>query len=244
MSEALYDGARELLVRAKNGDRAARDALVEQNLALVKYIVKRFMGRGAEFDDLYQWGCLGLVKAIDRFDPDYPVRFSTYAVPVIMGEIRRFLRDDGAVHVSRTIREQAQHIERYVRDCEAREGRRPDVGEIAQALNMDREGVVMAMNSQGRVRSLSEPIRSDGDLRLMDVIGTEPMQAVDTRLMLSKLLRDLPDQERTIILRRYFKSHTQTEIARDMGISQVQVSRMESRILKRMRAMAGAEETI
>ena len=241
MSEARYDGAREMLIRAKNGDRAARESLVEQNLALVKYIVKRFMGRGVEFDDLYQWGCLGLVKAIDRFDPDYPVRFSTYAVPVIMGEIRRFLRDDGSVHVSRTIREQAQRIERYARDCEAREGRRPGVDEISRALGMDRESVVLAMNSLGRVRSLSEPVRSDGELCLMDVIGTEPMQAVDNRLMLSKLLRDLPDEDRTIILRRYFKSHTQTQIARDMGISQVQVSRMESRILKHMRAMAGEE---
>lgn len=197
------------------------------------------MGRGAEFDDLYQWGCLGLLKAIDRFDPDYPVRFSTYAVPVIMGEIRRFLRDDGLVHVSRTINEQARRIDQYIEECQAREQRRPEIGEIAEALGMDRESVVLAMNSRRRVRSLSEPVSGDSELRLMDVIGTEPMKRVDNRLTLARLLRDLTDQERAIIVRRYFKSHTQTEIARDMGMTQVQVSRMESRILKRMRGMAG-----
>ena len=197
------------------------------------------MGRGVEFDDLYQWGCLGLVKAIDRFDPDYPVQFSTYAVPVIMGEIRRFLRDDGAVHVSRTIHEQARSIERFAAEFEAREHRRPDIGEIAEGVGLPREAVALAMNSRNRVRSLSEPVKGDSELRLMDVLGTEPMNRVDNRLTLAKMLRDLTDQERAIIVRRYFQSHTQTQIAKDMGLSQVQVSRMESRILKRMRGMAG-----
>lgn len=205
----------------------------------MKYIVKRFMGRGAEFDDLYQWGCLGLVKAIDRFDPDYPVQFSTYAVPVIMGEIRRFLRDDGLVHVSRTIREQARRIEVFAAEFEKREGRWPDVAEIAGALGMDRDSVVLAMNSKNRVRSLSEPVNGDSELRLMDVLGTEPMRRVDNRLTLAGLIRDLPPKERAIIVRRYFQCHTQTQIARDMGLTQVQVSRMESRILKRLRALAG-----
>ena len=213
--------------------------LVEQNLALVKYVVKRFMGRGAEFDDLYQWGCLGLVKAIDRFDPDYPVQFSTYAVPVIMGEIRRYLRDDGPVHVSRTIHEQARRIERFIAEFEAREQRRPELQEIADALQIERESVVLALNSRSRVKSLNEPMNGESGLRLMDVLGTETMRGADNRLMLSRLLRDLSAQERAIIVRRYFQSHTQTQIAKDMGISQVQVSRMESRILKRMRGMAG-----
>lgn len=201
------------------------------------------MGRGAEFDDLYQWGCLGLLKAIDRFDPDYPVQFSTYAVPVIMGEIRRCLRDDGPVHVSRTIHEQARRIEQYARQYEAEHHRPPELTEIAGALGLDRESVVLAMNSRRQVRSLSEPVRGDDGLRLMDVLGadgpdSDTLSQVDARLTLSKLLRDLPEQERAIIVRRYFQSHTQTQIARDMGISQVQVSRMESRILKRMRQMA------
>ena len=206
-----------------------------ENLALVKYIVRRFLGRGQEYDDLYQWGCLGLLKAIDRFDPEYPVRFSTYAVPVIMGEIRRCLRDEGPVHVSRTIHEQARRIDRFAETFEAEHGRAPDVGEIADGVGIDRESAVIAMNSRQRVRSLSEPVRAGGELRLMDVLGSETMSAVDDRLALAKLIRDLPPQERTVIVRRYFRSHTQTQIARDMGISQVQVSRMESRILKRMR---------
>lgn len=197
------------------------------------------MGRGAEFDDLYQWGCLGLVKAIDRFDPDYPVQFSTYAVPVIMGEIRRFLRDDGLVHVSRTIHEQARRIETYAAEYEKREGRRPDVAEISEALGLERDSVVLAMNSKNRVRSLSEPVNGEDALRLMDVLGTEPMRRVDNRLTLAQLIRDLPPKERAIIVRRYFQCHTQTQIARDMGLTQVQVSRMESRILKRLRALAG-----
>lgn len=232
-----------MVQRAREGDAGAREELVKQNLALVKYIVKRFAGRGAEFEDLYQWGCLGLLKAIDRFDPDYPVRFSTYAVPVIMGEIRRFLRDDGPVHVSRTIHEQARKIERFAEAFEAEQHRPPEVAEIASALALDAESVVLALNSRRRVRSLSEPVRGDSELRLMDVLGTEPMGRVDNRLTLARLLRDLSEQERAIIVRRYFQSHTQTQIARDMGISQVQVSRMESRILKRMRQRAEAELT-
>ena len=211
---------------------------MEQNLALVKYIVKRFLGRGVEFDDLYQWGCLGLLKAIDRFDPDYPVKFSTYAVPVIMGEIRRCLRDDGPVHVSRTIHEQARKIDSYIRECEAERRRTPDVAEIAEATGIDREGVVRAMNSKKAVRSLYEPVRGEDGPRLMDLLGADTMSKVDTRLMLSRMLRDLPDKERAVIIRRYFQSHTQTQIARDMGMTQVQVSRMESRILKQMRSMA------
>ena len=219
----------------------AREALVSQNLALVKYIVKRFLGRGVEFDDLFQWGCLGLVKAIDRFDPDYPVQFSTYAVPVIMGEIRRCLRDDGPIHVSRTIHEQARRIDQYARAYEAEHHCAPDIGDIAEALDMDREAVVLAMNSKKQVRSLSEPIGGESGLRLMDVLGADTMGRVDNRLTLSMLLRDLTDQERAIIVRRYFQSHTQTQIARDMGLSQVQVSRLESRIIKRMREKAGGE---
>ena len=241
MSAETHESTRELLLRAHDGDAEAREQLVRENLALVKYIVKRFLGRGHEFDDLFQWGCLGLVKAIDHFDPNYDVRFSTYAVPVIMGEIRRALRDDDAVHVSRTIQEQARQIERFSSEYEREHGHKPSLNEIGEALGLDREGVALAMGSRMRVRSLSEPVGEDATLRLMDVIGTEPMPMVDRRLALSKLMRDLGPEERAIIVRRYFMAHTQTRIAGDMGISQVQVSRMESRILKRMRQMAGGE---
>ena len=218
---------------------AAREALVNENLALVKYVVRRFMNRGAEYEDLFQYGCLGLIKAIDRFDPAFPVRFSTYAVPVIMGEIRRYLRDDGPIHVSRTIHEQARRVEKYIEECQANGKPTPGIDELSTELGLEKEDILLAINSRNRIRSLNEPVGGDGDLRLMDVVGEETMGAVDQRLVLSKLLRELEPQERVLIVRRYFQSHTQSQIAQDMGISQVQVSRLEGRIIKRMRAMAG-----
>ena len=181
---------------------------------------------------------MGLLKAIDRFDPQYPVQFSTYAVPVVMGEIRRCLRDDGPIHISRTIHERAQQIDAFSRDYQMLHQRKPDVAEIARALNLEDADVLLAMNSRNCVRSLNEPVGGEGNLRLMDVLGRETMASVDSRLTLAKLLRDLPENERMLIVQRYFKARTQTEIAREMGISQVQVSRMESRILKRMRKMS------
>ena len=241
MNEEKYKSTRDKLLRAREGDMRAREELVEENMALVRYLVKRFQGRGADSEDLFQYGCMGLLKAIDRFDPDFSVQFSTYAVPVILGEIRRYLRDDGPIHVSRTIHDNARRVEQFCALWREEHLSEPNVEEVSEGLNMPKEDVLLALNSRNRVRSLSEPIGGDGDLRLMDVIGTEPMRDIDSRLTLSKLLRDLPDEERTLIVRRYFKSHTQTEIARDMGVSQVQVSRMESRIIKKMRLSAGAE---
>ena len=200
-------------------------------------MVKRFINRGAEYDDLYQCGCMGLLKAIDRFDPAYSVQFSTYAVPVVMGEVRRFLREDGPVHISRTIRDQARRIRAYCDAYRQREGRTPDVAEIAEEMDIAPDEALMALNSLNPPHSLDDPVGSDGDLRLMDTLGeADCSEAVDSRLTLSRLLADLPPEERMLIVRRYFRSHTQTQIARDMGISQVQVSRMEHRILKRMRA--------
>ncbi len=240
MPEARNQSNRELLLRARQGDEEAREALVEKNIALVKHIVKRFLNRGYEYEDLFQYGCMGLVKAVDRFDPAYDVAFSTYAVPVIMGEIRRFLRDDGPMHVSRSIRDNNIRIRRY-RDAVLREtGEEPTLDQIAAALGMDRETALLTLNSSKRPRSLSEPVERDSGLLLMDAIGREVIPQVDMRLTLSKMLRDLPPEERTLIVQRYFSARTQTEIAREMGISQVQVSRMESRILKKLRAQAEA----
>lgn len=212
--------------------------MVRENLPLVHYVLRRFRERGAEYEDIYQYGCMGLLKAIDRFDPSYNVRFSTYAVPIIMGEVRRFLRDDGPVHISRTIHDNSVAVERFRQGYVQQSQREPSVGEIAQGTGLSREDVLLCLNARQRVCSLSEPVGAGTDLRLMDVIGTETMGEVDSRIMLSRLLRDLSPQERSIIVRRYFHSHTQSAIARDMGISQVQVSRLESRILKRMRMHA------
>lgn len=241
MSPEPYQSARDKLLRAREGDEEAREALISENLPLVKYIARRFSGRGAEPEDLFQYGCIGLIKAVDRFDPDYPVQFSTYAVPVIMGEIRRYLRDEGPIHVSRTIRDRARTAQAYAREFTQEHGREPSLEEIAGGTGMDREDLLLAINSQRRVRSLEEPVGGTGELRLMDVVGGDDMDAVDSRLALSKLLRDLPEEERTLILRRYFRAHTQARIASDLGTSQVQVSRMEKRILQRMRRMAEEE---
>lgn len=216
----------------------AREELVEENLPLIHYVLKRFRDRNAEYEDLFQYGCIGLMKAIDRFDPAYNVRFSTYAVPIILGEVRRYLRDDGPVHVSRTIHDHAVQVERFREEYARERGAEPSVGEIVEGTNLSAEDVVLALNANQRVRSLSEPVGAGSELRLMDVIGGETMADVDSRLTLSRLIRELEPQERAIIVRRYFQSHTQSAIARDMGISQVQVSRMEGRILKRMRARA------
>ena len=234
-----YEGTLEKLARARAGDMRAREELVEENLPLVHFVLKRFKDRGAEYEDLYQYGCMGLVKAVDRFDPAYNVRFSTYAVPIIMGEVRRYLRDDGPVHVSRTIHDNALAAERFRAAFQAEQGREPTIHEIAEGAGLSREDVVLALNAKQRVRSLSEPVGAGSELRLMDVIGTDSMmERVDGRLTLARLLGELAPEERSIIVRRYFQSHTQSAIAKDMGISQVQVSRLETRIIKRMRARA------
>ena len=240
MNAGAHQSTAELLAKAKAGDPQVREALVTQNIALVKFIVRRFLGRGVEYDDLFQFGCIGLLKAIDRFDPAFNVQFSTYAVPVIMGEIRRYLRDDGPIHISRTIRDLSKRVEAYMAGTDRPEGH--SAQEIADALGADKGDVLLALNTRQPMRSLDEKIGGEGGLRLMDVIGTDPMARVDRRLALSKLLKDLPDEERTLILRRYFKRHTQAQIARDMGTSQVQVSRMESRILRKLRAMADGNQ--
>lgn len=238
LSPADYEGTREKLIRAKNGDSQAREELVQENLPLVHYVLRRFRDRGAEYEDLYQYGCIGLVKAVDRFDPSFDVRFSTYAVPVIMGEVRRYLRDSGSVHISRTIQENASRVEKFRRTYLQENGSEASLDTIAAETGLSREEVILAVNAAQRVRSLNETVNPEGSTRLMDILGEDSMQAVDRRILLAEMLRELNQEERTIIIRRYFRSSTQSEIAKDLGVSQVQVSRMESRILKRLRARA------
>ena len=226
-------------MRAKSGDAQAREELVRENLALVHYVLRRFRDRPAEYDDLFQYGCMGLVKAVDRFDPSYGVRFSTYAVPLILGEVRRYLRDDGPVHVSRTIHDHALAVERFCESYLQAHDREATINEISEGLQISKEDVLLALNSRQRVRSLSEPVGNDEGMRLMDTIGVDVMDAVDRRLVLTRMLQELAPEERKIILRRYFARSTQSEIAGEMGLTQVQVSRMEKKILKRMKAKAG-----
>lgn len=202
--------------------------------ALVKFVVRRFTGRGVEADDLYQLGRMGLVKAIRHFDTNYDVRFSTYAVPLIMGEIRRFLRDDGQIHVARSIRQNAQRILQYCQECGDEP---PPVEQIAEHLGLSNEDVLLAMEATQRPRSLSEPLGEDG-LLLQDVLGTDETERTLEHIELRRLIDRLSPEEREVIIRRYYRDETQAVIARSLGMTQVQVSRMESRILKRMREQA------
>ena len=227
-----------LLQSAREGDRQAREALVKENLPLVRHLVKRFQDRGREYDDLFQYGCLGLLKAIDRFDPAFGTAFSTYAVPVILGEIRRFLRDDGSIHVARSIKENARRVEEARQGMLQASGREPTVDELCEALDLDREDILLALNARQSVRSLDASIDADGELTLKDTLGTDCMEAVEKRLLLGSLLKALPREDMRVIALRYFQRRTQTEIAKEMGVSQAQVSRMESRILKRLREYA------
>lgn len=238
MTPEKYESMRKLLEDARAGDQMAREALVRENLPLVHHLVKRFQDRGREYDDLFQYGCLGLLKAIDRFDPSFGTAFSTYAVPVILGEVRRFLRDDGSVHVARSIKENARRVEDARQEIVRERGREPSVEELAQAVHLTRGDVLLALNARQSVRSLDASIDAEGETPLKDTLGTDCMEAVEKRLLLRSLLKMLPKEEMRLIAMRYFQRRTQTDIAQELGISQVQVSRMESRILKRLRQYA------
>ena len=179
-----------------------------------------------------------VLKAIDRFDPAFGTAFSTYAVPVILGEIRRFLRDDGSIHVARSIKENARRVEEARQGMLQASGREPTVDELCEALDLDREDILLALNARQSVRSLDASIDADGELTLKDTLGTDCMEAVEKRLLLGSLLKALPREDMRLIALRYFQRRTQTEIAKEMGVSQAQVSRMESRILKRLREYA------
>lgn len=228
-----------LIQKAHAGDKMARDQLVMENVGLVWSIVRRFGNRGYELEDLFQIGSIGLMKAIDKFNLDFDVKFSTYAVPMITGEIKRFLRDDGMIKVSRTIKELGMRV-RGARESMTYElGREPDIEEIAERLGVTREEVAASMEAGAEVESLHKVVNKneENNLCLMDRIEDQDnrQEEMVNRLVLKDLLMQLKEQEREIIMRRYFDNQTQSQIAKDLNISQVQVSRLEKRILKQMR---------
>lgn len=230
-----------LIEQAQQGDTQAMQSLVEANLALVKYVVKRYAGRGLEYDDLYQLGCMGLVKAIKNFNTSFDVKFSTYAVPVILGEVRRYLRDNCLIRVSRSIRENALRIHRFREQYEMQHGREPSLDELAEGVGLSREDALLALDSLKPARSLSEPVGdAQGALTLGDTVGDDPTERIDDGIALQQMLSKLDEKERIILTRRYFSSHTQSAIAQDLGMTQVQVSRLEGRIIKRLQEMARA----
>ena len=230
---------RRQLRRAQAGDKAAREGLVQENIGLVKSIVSRYTARGVDKEDLYQIGMVGLLKAIDYFDLNYDVRFSTYAVPMIAGEIRRFLRDDGAVKVSRSIKDNRVAVNRSKEQLMEKLGREPTINEIVEDVGLSMEDVLLAVNSAQEVTSLQQTIY-DGDgssIRLMDRLAARSGEgdASLDRMMLADSLSALEQKERELIVLRFYYDQTQSQIAKRMGVSQVQVSRLEKRILKKMR---------
>ena len=233
------DEVAKLIQAAHDGDKAARDKLVADNMGLIWSIVRRFAGRGHEMEDLFQIGSIGLLKAIDKFDLSYDVKFSTYAVPMITGEIKRFLRDDGMIKVSRSLKEIAYKAKTAKEMMNNRLGREPTIDELAEELGICVEELAVALESGAEVESIYKTIyHGDGNtISLIDKIEeTEnDNEKLLNRLVLQELISALEPQEKRIITMRYFLDKTQTEIAKELGISQVQVSRLEKKILKSMR---------
>ena len=228
-----------LIKSAHEGDKNARDTLIEENIGLVWSIVRRFQNRGVEMEDLFQIGSIGLIKAVNKFDLSYEVQFSTYAVPMIAGEIKRFLRDDGMLKVSRPLKEMAGKAYGVREALEKKEGREPTVSEIAEEMGVAVEELMLAMEAGAQVESLQQIIyQGDGnDISLMDKLEEKENtnEKLVNRLFLEEMLGELDGKERELIFKRYFLEKTQAVIADEMGISQVQVSRMEKKIIKEMR---------
>ena len=230
---------RELLMKAQAGDKEAREQLVQKNIGLVKSIVSRYTARGVEKEDLIQIGMIGLIKAIDNFDTTYEVRFSTYAVPMIAGDIRRFLRDNGAIMVSRSIKDHRVAVNRSRERLIEKLGREPTIHEIAEDVGLSMEDILLAVNSGQEVASLQQMIyEGDGSsIRLMDRLSAHSGEgdASLDRMMLADSLSALEQRERELIVLRFYYDQTQSQIAKRMGVSQVQVSRLEKRILRKMK---------
>lgn len=230
-----------LIERSHHGDKKAREQLVEKNMGLVWSIVKRFAGRGTDMEDLFQIGAMGLIKAIDKFDISFDVKFSTYAVPMIAGEIKRFLRDDGIVKVSRTLKENCWKIKRETENFRQQTGREPTLEELSAITALAKEEIAQALESSAEVESIYKTIpQKDGsEVCLLDRMEGqsqgEGMQQLLNRVVLEQLLEELPDMERSLIVMRYLQEKTQSEVACVLGVSQVQVSRLEKKILRQMR---------
>ncbi len=234
----------KLIQLAHEGDQSAREQLVLDNVGLVWSIVRRFAGRGHELEDLYQIGCIGLIKAIDKFNLEFDVKFSTYAVPMITGEIKRFLRDDGMIKVSRSLKELGMRISSIREKMIWELGREPGLEELAVRAGVSREEVAASMEASVEVESIYRTVGSgeDQNLRLLDKLPDEHEQQEEllNKMVLKQLLEQLSPKDREIIMRRYFENQTQSQIAADLNISQVQVSRLEKKILRKMREYLGS----
>ncbi|MBM6619949.1 RNA polymerase sporulation sigma factor SigF [Bacillus suaedaesalsae] len=232
---------KELIKRSQTGEQAARDLIIQKNMRLVWSVVQRFLNRGYEPDDLFQIGCIGLLKSVDKFDLTFDVKFSTYAVPMIIGEIQRFIRDDGTVKVSRSLKETGNKIRKAKDELSKILGRVPTIHEIAEKLEITPEDVVLAQEASRAPSSIHETVyENDGDpITLLDQIADETETGWFDKIALKEAIRDLDDRERLIVYLRYYKDQTQSEVASRLGISQVQVSRLEKKILQQMKDRMG-----
>jgi RNA polymerase sporulation-specific sigma factor len=231
----------ELILMAQKGNKDAKDSLVKHNIGLIKSVLRGFTNRGYDMDDLFQIGSIGLLKAINKFDISYNVKFSTYAVPMIAGEIKRFLRDDGIIKVSRSLKQTANKVKYAQENLSKILGREPTIQEISDELNIDKEEIVMALESSYQPDYLYDVVhQNDGNpLYLIDKISLEEHSEGDIidSILLKEMLSRLKERDRQIIVLRYFKDKTQVEVAKMLGISQVQVSRIEKRIIDEMKKM-------
>jgi RNA polymerase sporulation-specific sigma factor len=239
MNEKLlsHEETIDLIRLSQKGDGKAQEKLAQKNIALVKSIVKKYLNRGLEYDDLYQLGSLGLIKAIKNYDEKFEVRFSTYAVPMIAGEIKRFLRDDGIIKVSRSLKETAGLVLRTKEHLKEILGREPKIGEISEKIDIPREEIVEAMEASRMPISIFEPVYDDGENKTMivDRIKGDDEKAIFDRLLLKELIGNLEARDRQVVFLRYFKDKTQAEIAEIMGVSQVQISRMITKIIEKLK---------
>ena len=227
-----------LLRRAKTGDASAKEELLSHNTSLLKSILRRYLGKGVEYDDLYQLACMGFLKAIAGFDESYGVRFSTYAVPMIAGEIKRFLRDDGSVKVSRLMKKCARDMNLYIEQCVAARGEQPSVRELSEKFGMDESEVVFTLGSARMPVSLYEQgdYKDEKGTTLADRLpDPEDQEEIFKKLAIREAIGKLPEREKKIVVLRFFRDLTQSEVARRIGVSQVQISRIENKIMAKFK---------
>ena len=235
------DHTKELINRAHEGDKEARDILVLENMGLVYSVARRFFNRGYDGEDITQIGTIGLIKAIDKFDLEQPVMFSTYAVPMISGEIKRFIRDDGMIKISRTIKENSQKIKNASRILAQKFGREATIEELSEETGIEKGDIVVALESVNEVESIYRTVyQGEGnDVFLVDKLAASKEsgdnESLVNKLMLEQIISNLSEMERELIILRYYEEKTQVQVAEKLGISQVQVSRMEKKILLHMR---------
>ena len=232
------DETNELLRQAKNGEKQAKERLIQGNFPLIKSIIKNYQNKGVDYEDLYQIGCVGFLKAINNFNESFDVKFSTYAVPMIAGEIKRFLRDDGSIKVSRAIKALWLKIRAYLDELRKASNSIPTIEDLAKKFEVDPADVIVAMDASQSLVSLNAQIdenSNNSQIVLDKIVAEEKTEQIIDKILLKDAIVKLPERERKILLLRYFRGKTQSEVASLLGVSQVQISRLESKIIEKLK---------